>query len=81
MMRQTQLTRRPDRAPPWRAPLTGEHAVVRINDRGPASSQVVTPSFAATNRLGLPEDGAIQVGIRFLGMTAPDKIQTRYAAR
>ncbi len=60
---------------------TGARAVLKINDRRAPSGQIVTLSYAAANRLGLPDTGAGQVQVRFLGMTAPDATQTRYAAR
>jgi rare lipoprotein A len=59
---------------------TGQRAIIKINDRRPADSgQLVTLSFAAANRLGV--EAATPVRVRYLGMTAPQAIPTRYAQR
>jgi rare lipoprotein A len=59
---------------------TGQRAVIKINDRRPADAgRVVTLSYAAANRLGVDAD--TQVRVRYLGMTAPDAIPTRYAQK
>lgn len=61
---------------------TGQRAVIRINDRRPADAgRLVTLSYAAANRIGLAEEAGGAVRVRYLGMTAPQAIPTRYAQK
>ncbi len=54
---------------------SGQHVVLRINDRRAGADQLLTLSRAAANRLGVPQDGSGAVRVRYLGMMAPARVE------
>lgn len=56
--------------------VSGQHIIVRINDRGPfVAGRIIDLSYGAANQLGIVESGTAQVRLQALGYQQTDQGQ------